>query len=216
MNKLMARIFAVVMVVAMLGTVSFAADYTETSSYASGVITTNKDDDAAQAVETVLAFATNNASATAPDTANGDVIIAIEQDTKAPETINIDTNKIKNLNYIIVVFSGTAGTPTYARIDNRDKNVVLETIEIENYTYIAEDGTIYTGVAKAVHSFEADADREVAEYGFRFKKVNGTGAGAELKQTVNAKMSGKVQFSAAIVGVPSDVTLTATPYILYK
>lgn len=208
MNKLIARIVAVIMAIAMLGTVSFAASYSE------GVITTGKDADASQATETVLAFATNTANATAPS--EDDVIIAIEQAADVPATINIDADKIAGKDYIAIVFSGTAGTPSYAYIDNRAKDVTATAITINDYTYTADDGTVYSNVAKATYSFNADADRTVVEYGFRFVKDGGSGEGAELKQTVNATMSGDVSFSAAIVGVPEGTTLIATPYIKYQ
>lgn len=207
MNKLMARIFAVVMVVVMLGTVSFAATLTD---YAAP----DAEGYAAQATKTVLAFATNTANATAP--ADGDVIIAIEQvNGDAPTTLNIDEKKIEGKNYIAIIFSGTNGVKDYAYIDNRDKDVTVGTVTIED-SYTAADGTVYENVAIASFSFNADADRKVVEYGFRFKKDGGSGEGAELKQAVNATMNGAVAFSAAIVAVPEDVTLIATPYILYE
>ncbi len=223
MNKLMARIFAVVMVVVMLGTVSFAAEYTVDSSYASGVITTNKADDEAQATETVLAFATKNASATAPDTANGDVIIAIEQDTKAPETINIDTKKIEGLDYIIVVFSGTAGTPTYARIDNRAKDVTLTNLTVSGATAgtIEVNGQKYSNVVKASFTgVAAGNDRKVKAYGAYFKRTDAAegvnGVENLIKTDITAEIKGTFDFSVAIVGAPAEAVFSATPYISYE
>lgn len=230
MNKLMARIFAVVMVVVMLGTVSFAAEYTVDSSYASGVITTNKADDEAQATETVLAFATDTANATAPDTANGDVIIAIEQDVKAPETINIDTKKIEGLDYIIVVFSGTAGVPTYARIDNRAKEANLTAITF-NTQDLEVNGQKYSNVVMATYTTAAAKEdgRKVKEYGAYFKQTSGDKTGADTSKDVPEKgnliknvldnavaYEGDLTFSVAIVGAPANAVFEATPYILYE
>ncbi len=225
MNKLMARIFAVVMVVVMLGTVSFAAEYTVNSSYASGEITTNKAADAEEAVETVLAFATDTATATAPGEL--DEIIAIEQAADVPAKINIVAEKIAEYDYIIVVFSGANGNPEYARIDNRDKNVTLTDLVVSASTATIEvEGQKYSNVVKASFTVTPDADRAVKAYGAYFKQTGGsvaandadgiTGTEVLVKKDITAEIKATLNFSVAIVGAPSDAVFSATPYISYE
>lgn len=225
MNKLMARIFAVVMVVVMLGTVSFAAALTDFAA-------PDATDYGTQTVKTVLAFATDDKNAQAPNVENGDVIIAIDQLVgNVPTTIAVDDN-LNNKDYVVIVFSGDKGIKDYALIDNRAKDVTLtELVVTANSATIEVNGQTYSNVVVASFSTTAAKEdgRKVKAYGAYFKQTDGDKTGANTSLTVPEKgnlikytldeataYTGNLEFSIAIVGAPANAKFEATPYISYE
>ena len=217
MNKLMARIFAVVMVVVMLGTVSFAADLG--TDAITGVTAPTKEGYADQTTKTILAFATNTEEATAP--AAGDVIIAIDQlSTGIPETIDIDDDKVAGKNFIAIVFSGTNGVKDYAYIDLREKDVKLQAVAVAD-TYTDANGVIYENIAKATFTATPEAGRTLVEYGIEFVQTAGeagtfSGTPHRLGEEVTTAVNGEITFTAAIIGAPANAAFSATPYFIYE
>lgn len=216
MNKLMARIFAVVMVVVMLGTVSFAA--TLGTDAITDVTEPTKDGYATQTTKTILAFATNTKDAQAPDVENGDVIIAIEQlTTGIPTSLPIDGYKTANKHYITIIFSGNTPVKDVVQLDIADETSKLDALEVFA-TYEAEDGTVYENLAKATFTVNPESGKTLKAYGIEFAQEGSTTGKVNRlgKPVTGTEVNGGFTFTAAIVGVPENVTLTATPYLIYE
>jgi len=220
MNKLMARIVAVVMAIAMLGTVSFAANYAS----ATGEITTGIADDTNDAMETVLVYATNTPGVAYAD---GDVIVAIKQGADVSGTINVDQTKVANADkdYLTIALGGTDGQVAYTSIDIRG-TVDVAAVTVKNE--IELDGITYTNVAYA--TFTETVKGTVSEYGIKFNSYESAAATepkadadeAVLKKVLDEPtvMDGTVTFGAVIMGVPYDTftagtVIKATPYVVY-
>ncbi|MBO4941479.1 MAG: hypothetical protein J6D15_04680 [Clostridia bacterium] len=223
MNKLMARIVAVVMAIAMLGTVSFAA------SYADGTVTPGVAPNDAEAQETVLVFATN----TARDQvySDGDKIIGLAQETDVPASIPVNAADLEGYDYITVAYGGSDGTVDYAYI-NIKGNVALTAVVAAKEVKLTDKETgeevTYTNVAYAV--FEIPADGALTEYGIKFNSyaseedVDPKDANQEIKvsETLGepTTISGNVTFAAVVLGVPyadfaEGTVVKATPYVVY-
>ena len=212
MNKLMARIVAVIMAVAMLGTVSFAAGYTAET----GVIAPGITDDASDAMETVLVYATNTPNAAY---ASGDVIVAIKQAADVSGDIAVDTAKVAaaGKNYLTIAVGGTDGEVDYTSIDIRG-DVTLTAVAVED-EYVAADGTIYTNVAYA--KFALPTDGKIAAWGVSFKSHADGATAIEVGKTFDTavQISGTIEFEALVLGVPygemEGTEVIATPYVVY-
>ncbi len=212
-NKILARVVALVLAVMMLGTVSFAADkqLTPAAPDANGY--------AAQATKTVLAFATNDEQATAPE-ANAD-IVAVIQDANVPTTITIDDSKIAGKNYVVVLFGGTNGVTDKAIIDV-STGATLEAIVVDKTVTI--DGQEYTNVAAAKFSFAVPTGKTAASYGLKFNSYNSEGIAVgtekEFKSTTEVVGGGTVNFGAVVFGVPATglqgAAIKAVPFVNYK
>lgn len=217
MNKLMARIVAVVMAIAMLGTVSFAASIDAEKN------TISADNTADLTVETVLAFATNTVEAKTPG--ENDTIIAIDQAADVPSSFEIETSKIAGYDYIAIVFSGAgADEPEYAYITIPDDETKLTAVDVVR-SFKAEDGTVYENIVKATFTETPESGKTLKEYGIEFVQtglgteqtgVTLTGKANRIPQPVTSAVSGAITFTAAIVGAPAGATFTATPYFIYE
>lgn len=215
-NKLLARLFAVVMAVALLGTVALAAN--PAYDKASGEITTEAGNFGSDAYKTFLAFYANEATAETPATADDVVALVAGKYTAEtfPAKVAIDTTKATK-DYIIVQYSGSNGNPTRLAIDVRDKDVTT-VLDVLDELVIGE--TTYKGVAVAEASFECRAGSTVEDFGIHFTKDGSTGDGAKISAKGLGKTlisgEGAVAFKAAILGVPDGTTLVAKSYIEYK
>ena len=219
----MARIVAVVMAIALLGTVSFAA------SYDSGLVKPGVEANEAEAQETVLVFATKTAKDQAY-TVGDDKIIGIAQDTDVPEEIPVNAADLTGYDYITIAYGGSDGTVDYAYIDIRG-NVGLTTVVAAREVEI--DGVIYENVAYA--KFKMTADGTITKYGIKFNSYDENGAvvaGAVEKDfsvTTTIVANGEIEFGAIVLGVPYEAytdeegnevpaikgTIKATPYVVY-
>ncbi len=199
MNKLMARIVAVVMAIAMLGTVSFAAG---SANYADGNITdVNAGNAAGQDVVTVLAFATNTANDTVFD--GDDKIIAVVQATEDPTTISVVAD---DYDYITVAFGGSEGKTDYAFIDNKGE-VALTALNVQRELTLTVNGEekTYENVAYAVYT--GTASKALTKIGMKFNSYNGdTPYGTEqtFEKAVDIAVDGAFSFGVLILGVPYD------------
>ena len=197
MNKLMARIVAVVLAVMMLGTVSFAADVeataTENAIKATGL-------DEAQGMYTVKA-----------KNANGE-FIAMYQGTTAPTSIAIDPEKVEAGETITVEYGGvTGGHVTQPVVVNGTEkfDVLVAKNEIE------VGGVTYTDVAWASKTFTPDTGKKTSKVGFNLVSSAGSADGVDVEHTVAITGPGSVTFDVIILQVPVGVTINATPYIVY-
>ena len=208
MNKLMARIVAVVLAVMMLGTVSFAAP-TATKD----AITT---DIATQAMYTVKATV-------------GGKIIAMYQDTTAPTTIAIDPEKVKVGDTITVEYGGVTGAYASYPVVVTGEDIANESVVVAT-TYTDKNGLVYENVAVAKNTFTPagvatkvgykltangtynDGEKDVTLTGANVVDINSNDNNAE-----GTKFSGSGQFSFEVIllNVPVGVTVTALPYIEY-
>lgn len=216
MNKLLARIVAVCMAVAMLGTVSFAA-----SMYSDGAITPDdvKEEVTVQATKTVLAFVSETATATAP--AENSDIIAIVQDISIPATISIDKSKIgANDKYIIVLFGGSDGETDSAAIA-LDATTELATITVKNEITFGEgeDAVTYQNVVYGDFSYTPTAGKTITEMGIRFESSKSESTPHDVTKDISSVTgTGEITFSALIIGVPAEAQsrVTATPYVVER
>lgn len=227
MNKLMARIVAVVMAIAMLGTVSFAAG---SANYAEGDISdVNAGNAAGQDIVTILAYATDSYT-DEEFTAGSDVIIALQQVDEIA-TINVDPERVGNKPFITIAFGGSEGKTDYAHIDVRG-TVGLTTIIADREVTLVDEKTgeavTYTNVAYAV--FEVPTNGAITEYGIKFNSYASEGAtepkDAEQEIKVSKTLaepttiSGNVTFAAVVLGVPyadfaEGTVIKATSYVVY-
>ncbi|MBQ9757007.1 MAG: hypothetical protein IJW15_01140 [Clostridia bacterium] len=207
MNKLMARIVAVVMAIAMLGTVSFAAG---SANYADGNIAdVNAGDAANQDIVTVLAFATNTANDTVFD--GTDKIIAVVQATEDPTTIPVVAADVEEYDYITVAFGGSNGETDYAFINNKGE-VTLTALDVQKEITLTvgegEDAkeVTYTNVAYA--HYTGRADKVLSKVGVKFNSYDAEGEAFGDEQTfeenVNIAINGTFSYGVLILGVPYD------------
>ena len=196
MNKLMARIFAVVMVVVMLGTVSFAAtsEITDAGNLDS---TVENAEWAEQAVVTVLAFATTDENAITPG--DDDKIIAIHQGTST-DAVSIPVNKelAEDYSHVVVLFGGDA-TKTDRAVFALEEDATLTVTPKNEFEF---GGKKYINVVFAEYEYTAKEATTVNDYGFKFGESTellvGENAGVELEAGATLK------FSAVVLAVPTD------------
>lgn len=200
MNKLIARIFAVVMVVVMLGTVSFAAatsDIDENGNLVSNGVAEGWAD---QDVVTVLAFATTNEAAAAPGV--GDKIIALYQGVSAnAASIPVDKTLIaEDFTHVVVLFSGNGSKADKAVFALSEDTPITE-ITVDPKNEFEFNGKKYTNVVYAEYVYTAEEARTVNAFGFKF------GESTELlvgETPITLGEGGKLKFSAVILAVPED------------
>lgn len=201
MNKLMARIFAVVMVVVMLGTVSFAAATSEITDAGNLESTVGNEEWATQDVVTVLAFATNDEDALAPGV--DDKIIALYQgDADANATsIPVDEELTDGYSHVVVLFSGN-GTKTDKAVFALSEDTPITAITVDPANEWEFNGKKYTNVVYAEYEFTAQEATTVNDFGFKFGENTELLVGEDASIEVAA--GGKLKFSAVILAVPAD------------
>ena len=169
-NKILARLVAAVMAIAMLGTVSFAATISsvKVDTTTDTVLNVANDTDAAYAdntgVKTLMAFAADTANA---EPAAADIIALVQNDdATAPASIKIDAAKLVGKHYVIVRFGGNGSVAK--------RVICLDGTAVTPKDTITVDGAEFTDVAY----FTANIDTEgtVKNYGFKIanKKATGT------------------------------------------
>jgi hypothetical protein len=225
-NKLIARVVAGAMAVAMLGTVSFATAKVsgDKDTVTPGTITETGYAD--QTTKTFMAFATDNASNAAPDTANGDVIIALGQEGSVPSTITVDPKKIGDNTHVVAIYSGTDGIMARKIIDvsTATRTFELDT-DIANTFSVYDESTNeelkrYTNVAYAEYSFPLN-NSSVNRVGFNFTGTkNGAAATADVYLDITGESitgEGLVKYAAIVFGIPTDdlASMKAVPYANY-
>ncbi len=199
MNKLMARIVAVVLAVMMLGTVSFAASATLNAE--KDTITTN-----ATAHQTIKATA-------------GSTIIALYQGASLPETIKINPAKIGSNNTITVEYGGGTGgyvtqeVPVPADAEDEPIEVDVKT------TYTTQDGTTYKDVAHVSNSFTVEAGKTATSFGYNIT-VSGTGFDTPktkaFTKTQSLSGGGTFKYDIVFLGVPAGVNISAEGFVNYN
>lgn len=167
-NKILARLVAAVMAIAMLGTVSFAATISSVKVDATTdtVLNVANDTDAAYAgnagVKTLMAFAADTANA---EPAAADIIALVQNDdATAPASIKIDADKLAK-DYVIVRFGGNGSVA--------DRVICLDGTAVTPEDTITVDGAEFTDVAYFTASI--DAEGTVKNYGFKIANKNATG-----------------------------------------
>lgn len=199
MNKLMARIVAVVLAVMMLGTVSFAAP-----------VVTEGEIDTTQDVElTPRGMYTVKATV-------GTEIVAMYQNTNAPGTIDIDANKVNPGDIITVEYGGVENgyVKQEVQVSGEVEDVAVK-VATEYFDEVTN--TKYTGAAVANKTFSANG-KVVSKVGYKLTatgKDGYTGKVNDFSKTVSLSGDGKFTFGVVLLGVPVGVTVTAVPYIEY-
>ncbi len=229
-NKFIAGAVAAVMAVTMLGSVSFAA------AADMNVIAPEADSGyAAQTTKTILAFATDNAAAVAPDIACGDVIVAVEQRSDVPKSIKIDHDKLTGKKFVVVRYGGSTpvnDTVIIPLVSEGDEDVNLTALTVDDNVTV--DGTTYTNVATATFTYRnnTDATQTITKCGvvFTSSTENSSAAtvatGATDAISVGVEVGGTFTYEAVVLAVPykgaeSNDTgeevelskLSATPFI---
>ncbi|MDO4744703.1 MAG: hypothetical protein Q4A86_04895 [Clostridia bacterium] len=220
-NKLIARVVAGAMAVAMLGTVSFATKIDGNKNTVTPGDTVTESGYDGQAVKTFMAFATETASKTAPDTANGDVIIALGQENDIPETITVDPDKIGENDYVIVIYSGTNGTQAKSiiNVSTQERAFTLDTDIERSFRYTnVEEGidNEYINLAYAEYTF-SPADSTLTKVGFKFNGTKNGEAREELDISMDCNITGggTIKYGAVVYGVLSTDNISAEPYAVY-
>lgn len=207
MNKLMARIVAVVLAVMMLGTVSFAANL----NAANNLIPENE--------EVKAAF---NTVWTVKATTDTNVIVAMYQDDEAPGAIAINPAKLGDSKFVTVEYSG--GNVTEAdqikkvklyvnKNDNKQDITVADTITLGE----GENKKTYGDVAFVTNTFNA-AGKSVSKLGYILKDASkGDAAKANEFAYSNTVFTGKgdITYSVLIYGVPAEAEIVADQVFEY-
>lgn len=201
MNKLMARIVAVVLAVMMLGTVSFAATDVEATATENAI--NAEGFNAEQGMYTVKA-----------KNADGE-FIAMYQGTTAPTSIAINPEKVAVGETITVEYGGVDGAYASYPVVVTGEDLDNKAIEVAK-EYTDKNGTVYSNVAVAKNEFTPVAATKKIGYKLVASGGSTTGATVDIGKEVTLTSSGGTfTYELIIVGVPADVTITATPYVLY-
>lgn len=208
-NKLIARVAAGAMAVAMLGTVSFATkiDANKTTVTPTAITDSNY---LGQAEKTFMAFATDTNDANFD--ANSDVIIALGQESILPGTIPVDSAKLAK-RYVAAVYSGTAGNKVTSIIDvsNLERTFTLTTNLVNVFAGTTAE---YRNVAYAEFEFPVKGST-LTKVGVRFTK-DGNSADVAVEGT-EFNGTGAVKYAAALYNVDSTdfEGMTAVPFAEY-
>ena len=199
MNKLMARIVAVVLAVMMLGTVSFAANATLNAE--KDTITTN-----ATAHQTIKATA-------------GSTIIALYQGESLPESIKINPEKIGSNKTITVEYGGGTGGYVTQTVDvpaDAEEDTPVD-VDVKT-TYTTQDGaTTYKDVAHVSNTFRVADGKVATEFGYVLT-VNGGenhGKSKTFSKAMSLSGDGSFKYDIVFLGVPAGVTISAEGFIKY-
>ena len=221
-NKILARVVAVVMAVAMLGTVSFAADIIADYDQISTIN--------ANATNTVLAYV-----ADAEDEAVTDEnIVAVVQKTGEITSIPVDAGKLTGKNYLIVKNGGLNEAGTAAAVNTvaiplaSKGGVTVASIEIHDQLVVGEttykDALVVTWNIANTEGKTAKAGK----WGVKFGKFTGEDTDMETVSQgeivdfpgttdITGEAGSTTKFTAAIIGVPSTVTgVLARTYIEWE
>lgn len=196
-NKILARLIAAVMAIAMLGTVSFAAALTD------DVLDVTADTAEAYAgntgVKTLLAYVADAADA---DPAAEDIIAIVQNDDGAvPTKIDIDKDKLTK-DYLVVRFggNGTAVDKTIAFAANAG------TVAVEDEIVINEK--LYTDVAYFAKEVTLEAGQSLTNYGFKVANNKAGNAGNVFYFTDDLALEtgegGAYTFSILFAGVDAE------------
>ncbi len=216
-NRMLARIVAAVMAIAMLGSISFAA------SISGDVISVGKTTDAykAQTQKTAVAYF---AAAADAEPAAADIIAIYQADGVAaqlPESIKIDTTKetSSTRNYLVVKYGGSSeAAQTFAiDLETYAKEVaVADTYTIDYGTWTKK----FSNVAAFTETINLNTGQTVESYGFKLWK-NGGADTSETKPLYFTRDTafeggGEYSFGVVMVAVPSDVTLLGKSFYTIK
>ena len=199
MNKLMARIVAVVLAVMMLGTVSFAANPTLNAE--KDTITTD-----ATAHQTIKATA-------------GSTIIALYQGGSLPEKIKINPAKIGSNKTITVEYGGGTGGYVTQTVDvpaDAEEDTPVD-VDVKT-TYTTQDGeTTYKDVAHVSKEFSVEDGKLAKEVGYVLTVSGGKNDGKSqtFSREVNLSGNGTFKYDIVFLGVPAGVTISAEGFIKY-
>ena len=200
-NKILARLIAAVMAVAMLGTVSFAASLTN------DVLDVTADTDSAYAgygasdVKTFIAYATDDAEA---DPAAEDIVAIVQNDNGAvPTEFKIDPAKLNDKDYLVVRFGGNgeaAADKTISFVANAG------VVTVEDEIIVADKE--YTDVAYFAKEVVLGTEEAITNYGFKLKNTAAGNAGNTLYFTddvvLEAGTDGTYTFSILFTGVTPE------------
>ena len=205
-NKMLARIFAAVMAIAMLGTISFAASISGNEI----IVGAPEGGYAKQTQKTVVAYYAATEDAVAP-AAPEDIIAICQADNSAemPETIKIDTTKdtTAERKYLIVRYGGSSEAATSYAIDlttNSAEVEVAPSYDVEYENWIKR----YTGVASFTKAITLEAGETVKSYGFKLWMEGGEDTSAEkplyfTKDTELSSDGGEFTFGVVLLEVPT-------------
>ncbi len=197
-NKILARLVAAVMAIAMLGTVSFAASLTYDTLNTTGADYTEAYDN--DSVKTLIAFVADDAEAE-PDATN---IIAIDQVEEGYPSVKIDTAKLNKEN-VIIRFGGLQGQYSDTVISLATGNdVTAET------TVIGKDATYghdveFTDVAYFADTITVPAGQNATSYGMKIKNDKVNGKWNYFATDAVELGEGEYTYSVLIFAVPAEI-----------
>ena len=215
-NKILARVVAVVMAIAMLGTVSFAKTY-------NNVATPSKEGITTQATKTVLAVKSETGVA-ATTSITDENILAVKQLTgDYPTSIDVDTNRLGDAEYIVVFFGGSNGiTDSVAIETNPVKDAILTRISVQDNVVL--DGVKYTNVVCGEYTYtnNSGATEKIASYGITLAKyadeettTPNEGTAVEFNDdiadgsTFELANGATLKITGIVYGVPTDANVAA-------
>lgn len=221
-NKILARVVAVVMAVAMLGTVSFAADIIADYDQISTIN--------ANATNTVLAYVADAENEAVTD----ENIVAVVQQKGPITSIPVDDSKLTGKNYLIVKSGGLNEAGTAAAVNTvaiplaSKGGVTVASIEVHDTLVVGE--TTYKDALVVTWNIENTEGKtaEAGKWGVKFGKFTGDATDMEHVSSgeivdfpgttdITGDAGSTTKFTAAIIGVPKDVTgVLARTYIEWE
>lgn len=204
-NKIIARIVATVMAIAMLGSLSFAASLTGADLDLTDVTAPT-----GNTMNTVIAFYADASTAEAP--ASADDIIAIDQvnDGAAPKTFKIDTTKAAK-DYVVVRYGGDAGQTATASITlpKTPETVQVSITPADTYEI---GGKIYTNVAYFENTVTPGAGKKLSNYGFKIRNNNASGTEHDIAGATTIEGDAQWKYGVLLVGVQGTPAWEAVGY----
>ncbi len=217
-NKILARIMAAVMAVAMLGSVSFAADTVDVSD--------SVENQPSNTIKTVMAFKTASIvtdGATAAPASDDDILYLAQGDAYPTTTIDIRDGYLATMTEgekIWVRYGGDTSAPatvcvyTAPAAEVADVAPYLQKITVHK-TYKGSDGVEYKDVVAASYTIPVRANTVINSYGIRFGKYTENASGfnypyvedGEIKNGVlGTGSTGEQTTEANIEGAETTIT----------
>lgn len=224
-NKFIARIAAVAIGATMLSTAVFA----------SAGVTLGDDKDklnftgttSSDTYVTMMAYATDtdltDANVGENSYSDGDVMIALEQvagTTGLDDTVKIDSSKLSGKKNIVVKIGGDTSATSFLLKNITDFVTILDG-ETVNDEQVVIDDTTYTGIRTKTSKYQPASGENVSEVGVVFTRTDrkddvtttdgDTNIVVKWDGTIDGE--GEISFGAGLIGVPTNKTVYAFPYV---
>lgn len=223
-NKFIARIAAVAIGATMLSTAVFASGATLSDD--KGEL--NFSDTASEnTYVTMMAYATDrevtDSNVSNDSYQSGDAMIALEQVSGVSGlggAVKIDSSKLSGKKHIVVKIGGGESPASILLSTTKDFAKILDGNAVENEEVTTGEKT-YTGIRTKKGEYTPDPGENVNEVGVVFANASNksevsiteSGTSIVVKWDGEIEGEGKITFGAGLMGVPTDKTVYAFPYV---